>query len=78
MQAAKSSATPGRSAVVQRVGGYPNMALFIEIDNVSKTFDGIIFSWNPAAERLYGYSAAEANGRGSRIAYIRNDGSMRR
>jgi PAS domain S-box-containing protein len=30
---------------------------------VSKTFDGIIFSWNPGAERLYGFSAREANGR---------------
>ncbi|WP_160164580.1 PAS domain S-box protein [Pedosphaera parvula] len=30
---------------------------------ISTTFDGVIFSWNPAAERLYGYSAAEANGR---------------
>jgi two-component system cell cycle sensor histidine kinase/response regulator CckA len=27
------------------------------------TFDGIIFSWNPAAERLYGYDSREANGR---------------
>ncbi|MDB6067461.1 MAG: multi-sensor hybrid histidine kinase [Pedosphaera sp.] len=30
---------------------------------ISKTFDGVIFSWNPAAERVYGYSAREANGR---------------
>ena len=29
---------------------------------ISATFDGIIFSWNPAAERIYGYSAREANG----------------
>jgi PAS domain S-box-containing protein len=30
---------------------------------ISKTVDGIIVSWNHGAERLYGYSAAEAIGR---------------
>jgi len=29
---------------------------------VSKTIDGIITSWNPAAEKMFGYSAAEAVG----------------
>ena len=30
---------------------------------VSKTLDGIIISWNPAAERVFGWTAAEAVGR---------------
>jgi len=29
---------------------------------VSKTLDGIILTWNPAAERIYGYTEAEAVG----------------
>src|SRR6201999_1463488 len=29
---------------------------------VMQTLDGIITGWNPAAERLYGYSAADAVG----------------
>jgi PAS domain S-box-containing protein len=30
---------------------------------IGKTFDGIITSWNPAAERMYGYSADEITGK---------------
>lgn len=30
---------------------------------VGKTVDGVITSWNPGAERIYGYSAAEALGK---------------
>src|SRR5690606_4822004 len=29
----------------------------------SRSFDGVIRSWNPGAERLFGYSAAEAVGK---------------
>ena len=32
---------------------------------VSKTLDGIITSWNPAAERLFGWTAPEAVGKHS-------------
>jgi PAS domain S-box-containing protein len=30
---------------------------------ISKTLDGIVTSWNPAAERMYGYSADEVSGK---------------
>ncbi len=29
---------------------------------IGKTLDGIVTSWNPAAERMYGYTAAEMVG----------------
>ncbi|HEX3797933.1 MAG TPA: PAS domain S-box protein [Verrucomicrobiae bacterium] len=45
-------------------------AAIVEFSNdaiISKTFDGVIFSWNPAAERVYGFTAQEANGRSASI-----------
>jgi PAS domain S-box-containing protein len=41
------------------------VAAIVESSNdaiVSATLDGVILSWNPAAERLYGFSTQEANG----------------
>ena len=37
---------------------------------ISKNFDGIITSWNPGAERLFGYSAEEAVGKAINILII--------
>ena len=34
---------------------------------INKTIDGVILSWNGAAERMYGYSASEVVGRGMSI-----------
>src|SRR5919199_1662451 len=36
---------------------------------IGKTLDGIITSWNPGAERLYGYSAEEAIGQSVSLLY---------
>lgn len=36
---------------------------------ISRTLDGVITSWNPGAERLYGYSAREVVGRSGSFLY---------
>ena len=36
---------------------------------VGETLDGVIASWNPAAERMYGYAAAEIVGRPATVLY---------
>lgn len=46
------------------------LADIVEYSNdaiISQDLDGRINSWNPAAERMYGYSAAEANGQSIRL-----------
>ena len=56
-------------------GDLQRLASIVEWSNdpvIGKDLDGIITAWNPAAERLYGYSAEEAVGRSIRII-IPND-----
>ena len=52
--------------VQQRTAQLARLASIIEYSDdaiASKNLDGIITSWNPGAERLFGYSAQEALGR---------------
>jgi PAS domain S-box-containing protein len=62
----------GAATAVRDVAEHPNagivgawLAAIIECSDdaiVSKTLDGVITSWNPSAERMFGYTAAEAIG----------------
>ncbi len=45
---------------------YAYLASIVECSDdaiIGKSLDGEILSWNPAAERMYGYSTSEARGR---------------
>jgi PAS domain S-box-containing protein len=53
------------SARIQAEADRQRLAALVESSDdaiIGKTLDGIVTSWNPAAERLYGYSAVEMLG----------------
>ena len=61
-----SSATPGVRSQLAAIVEHSNDAIF------SRTLDGVITTWNAAAERIFGFKAAEIVGRSSRVLLPRD------
>ncbi len=55
------SAWPDMRSQLAAIVEHSNDAIF------SRTFDGVVTTWNAAAERIFGYTAAEMVGRSSRV-----------
>jgi len=76
LSAGRGDPTPAAPAAETPLEGWVwperarNLAAIVEYSNdavFSRSFDGTIATWNAAAERIFGFSAKEAIGRGSRM-----------